>query len=460
MVKKPSPDPPAVARLVTLAVAFITALCALLVAMHVEGVNGPWYWKWPWQDVGSPADRARLFLAFLPFLYAQLLLARNRLRPRAALLLMMLSLLCLELVTTDLLSPDNAVARIVRIVRSPMLTSFCSDAQSVHGIRNWLATYPDHLADYQMHSRNKPPGPMLYYVVLARLLTDPRAAALAGGLLVGLLATLCLPALYWLVHTLTGNRTAALHAASFMALSPGLVLVFPAFDQVFPVISCLLIGTWWRALVTGRARYALACGLVLCAVLFISWSFLVLGLFMTVLALLTIFRQGLAGLARVMRQALLALGIVAVVYLLLWRMTGYNPILTFRTALDIQRTMVVSIDRPYPATILFDLTDFIFGLGWLGGLLALLYFIRKTARGEWDRELAIAAGAMLQLLVVAGAALLPGETMRVWLFLYPLLLLPVGLRLATLPPAARLTTYCCLWLLTVVITRNMTFFNS
>lgn len=457
--RQPSPDPPAVARLVTVAVIFVTALCTLLVATHVEGLNGPWYWKWPWQDTGSAAARALMFLAFLPFLYAQLLLAHHRLRHRWALLLMMLSLFCLQLVATELTSTEHAVARIVRIVKDPMLTSYHFNAQKVAGLRHWLATYPSHLAQYHMHSRNKPPGTMLYFVLLKRLLPDPRASALAGGLLMGLLATLCLPALYWLIQTLTGNRAAALHAASFFALTPGLVLFFPQFDQCFPVISCLLVGAWWLALTTGRARHALGCGLILSAILFISWNFLVLGSFLVMLALIHIFRTGRTGLLPVARQSLLALGVVAIVYLLLWQMLGYDPVQTFRTSLDLERAMAATYGRSYPATILFDLTDFVFGSGWLGGLLALMYFIRKAGRRERDRELALAAAALLQLLVVAVTGLLRCETIRVWLFLYPLLLLPVGLRLAALPSAVRLTVYCCLWLLTVVIGCNMSLFN-
>ena len=65
--------------------------------------------------------------------------------------------------------------------------------------------------------------------------------------------------------------------------------------------------------------------------------------------------------------------------------------------------------------------------------------------------------ALLQILTVAAAALLPGEAARLWLPMLPLLMAPIGAELARWALWARLVVDTCLWLITVTICQNMTF---
>jgi hypothetical protein len=64
---------------------------------------------------------------------------------------------------------------------------------------------------------------------------------------------------------------------------------------------------------------------------------------------------------------------------------------------------------------------------------------------------------MAQLLVVAVTALLPGETARVWNFLYPLLMLPVGLQMVRFTPRMRWAIFATEFFILAALAQNMTF---
>ena len=119
---------------------------------------------------------------------------------------------------------------------------------------------------------------------------------------------------------------------------------------------------------------------------------------------------------------------------------------------------LIPLIRPFPRHILFDVLDFALGSGWISFLLV-LFLLVATGRHLFDRtpRNRFVLLALLQIGVVAGAALLPGETARLWMVLMPLLMAPVGFELATWPPRYRAVAYGCLWLMLVVICQNMTF---
>ena len=68
--------------------------------------------------------------------------------------------------------------------------------------------------------------------------------------------------------------------------------------------------------------------------------------------------------------------------------------------------------------------------------------------------------AVAQVGLVAVAGLIPVETARVWAFLLPLFLLPVGLELSQWPRAARVSVYVALWALTVLVGQNLVFLGA
>jgi hypothetical protein len=155
----------------------------------------------------------------------------------------------------------------------------------------------------------------------------------------------------------------------------------------------------------------------------------------------------------------LAASVCAALYLLLWLVTGFDPITTFRVIEHEQTMALVDLARPFPRYLFDDVIDFAMASGWIGFLLAAMYFIRAGRDGIVGRTPAqrLALVAVLQIAIVAAAGLLPGESTRLWMLLLPALMAPTALELAAWSPRARFVTYGCLWLILAVIAQNMTF---
>jgi hypothetical protein len=274
---------------------------------------------------------------------------------------------------------------------------------------------------------------------------------------VGALATLSVPAVYAMVRRLTTSADAAFCSASFFALTPSLVLFMPEFDQLFPLLSCLVIAMWASALDSDQLMPAVVVGFLLAAMTLVSYNLLVLGVFLLLQTLITLRSVGrVAQLKRIVRHASTVVLTFLTVQSLLTGVLGYRPLAVFKTAVALQAQLLRLIPRPYPQTVLFDLTDFALGSGWIAIVVLVLYLIRHR-RGIIETQTALVAAGLFQLIAVAVLGLLPGETARVWLFLLPLLMLPIGLELVRWTFAARMMVYGGLWLVTFTIARNMQF---
>ena len=126
----------------------------------------------------------------------------------------------------------------------------------------------------------------------------------------------------------------------------------------------------------------------------------------------------------------------------------------FRTTLQNQSAMLASFGRPYPKTILFDLTDFALGAAWIPWLLAIFALAnRQIAHSHrvWGWN------GIAQIAVLAITGLLQAETARVWCFLLPLLALPAGAELSRWPRWMRMTVFAAMWLLLCLVGQNLAF---
>jgi hypothetical protein len=353
--------------------------------------------------------------------------------------------------------PSSGGHPVAEAVWDPLITSYFTDAASISDVAGWIRTYADHMPSFHLHSMNKPPLPILFYLPFIKLFGNNLRAALVGGYAVAALATLSIPAVYIVIKKLARSTDVAFCAASFFALTPSLVLFMPEFDQLFPVLSCALIAIWASALESDRIMPSVVMGLLLVAIALASFNLLVLGVFLALQALIAVRRPAQeAKFKRTLRQAATVLLTFLVAHIILWGAFGYRALSVFRTALVLQAGLLHQIPRPYPQTVLFDLTDFALGSGWIAFVLVALYLLRHR-RGNVETETALVAAGLLQILILAVLGVLPGETARVWIFLLPLLMLPVGLELARWTFAARMITYVSLWLITVTIAKHVQF---
>lgn len=443
------------ARLLT--VALFSALLVVLLVQHTSWLNGPTYWKWQWRQLDALYSYPLLLLATLPFIAGHWLHLRGKLAIVTPLLLVMATFFLLQLVALGTQSDPFSLGRIAWIVEHPYMTSFYNDAQTFTGLREWLGNYPDRMSLFHLHSQNKPPGPILYYVLMIKLFGG--AASQVGGILVGILATLAIPATYLLIRTIGGSQSGAFWGASFLALCPGPVLFFPEFDQLYPLLTCAVIVLWVVALKRNHLGLASAFGVALFMLTFFSFGLLVIGLFLVLLTLNFLLADPRRHIQRVAVQAGMGLSVVVLGYVVLWLFTGFDPLATFSSALQNQEHLAAVWQRPYPQTIVFDLTDFALGTGWISFLLAGLFLARHRSSPLQSHELRMAICCLGQIVFIGVAGLIPTETARVWIFLMPLLMFPVGEELVRWSSKTRAAVFGCMWLLLAAIHQNLVFIS-
>jgi len=439
------------------AAAFFAAIWA-----HRFGLNGTDYHRWLWRE--APGGwRYLLFTALaLPFFAAQFLTQRRT-----------LALALITLTTAGLMGAMIVVQRqppslgeITRVIESPIHFGYFYDSKRLleKGIspEQTLADYPRLCGSFSMHPRIKPPGPILLSALMIGLLGTEKNQELAIAILVGLVAVACVPAVYCFVREFTEDSDSALAAASFFALCPALLLMFPQFDQCYPLVTAALAIVWRRALIRNSAYLAGQFGLIYGMTLFFSYLPAVLGIFFAGYAVMLL-RERKTNVPAVARLVVVAVICFVGFYAVLWLGTGFNPIATFRAcwANQAQNMRILeslgNVPRNWPATIPGDFKDFALGSGWISYLIAGMFFVPVTAA----RRSVLLLGVLClgQILVVGAGGLIRCETARVWIFMLPLLMLPVGAELGRWRFGWRISVYAALLLLTIATWRSMTFFG-
>jgi hypothetical protein len=439
-------------------VLFVTLLLSICLITQAAFIYGPSYWKWHARYIEFWRYLPAMLLCAVPLFGALWIGSGSRARVGLSIALLMLSMLAMQIVHIGLTVRPFSLSRVIYFVESPMSTSYFSDAlrSMDHPTTELLAQYPGYMSQFYLHAQEKPPGPMLFFrtIIAGAGLESPDRTALIAGWIIGILATLNVPAVYTLLHTLTKDREVAFAGSVMMALCPGLILNFPMLDQLYAIGTCLLLITWIMALRSGKISRAVAFGAILSAAIFLVYHYLVLGFFLGVATLAFIFFPPKRPPEVVAQQALAAIGTMLLIYFAFYAITGFNAVETFRTALTNQSKLLPEFHRPYPKTIVFDLTDFALGAGWIPWVLAVTAMGNREIERSWRCWGAL---ALAQIVLVALAGLLQAETARVWCFLLPLLVLPAAMELSRWPRAARVAVFAAMWLLVCLVGQNMTF---
>ncbi len=435
------------------------ALALGTLAHWPDWLNGPYYWKWRWTRLAGPRLYAGFAVAAVPLLAGLLLYQRGRLSAVNTIGLATLSAIGLRLAWVIAHSPGGDFSYLTYAVRHPWITSFYADAETLAPVKGWLARYHEISLYLNVHSRNKPPGPILFYLAFIKLLGDSQRAALIGGLALAVLQGASVIACAFLLHVLSRDQRVTVWGSCYFALCPGFVLPYPMFDPLYTLLVAPLVALWVLALEQNRLRYSIAAGTVLTLASLMMFNFLVIGFFMAAFVVVLAERNWSGVIFRLARHGAAVLGVCAVIYLAVHLATGYDPLRTFAAACRNQKLMESSPleVRPYPRTIVFDLTDFALGSGWMSVALAGLWLATKgtTMRGKCRSRITLLC--LLQLLVVAVSGLLAAETLRVWNFLLPLLMLPVGLELERFRRWGQAAVFIALWLVLAAMAQNMTF---
>ena len=150
------PDRRPLATIKLLVLIGVAGVMATLILLHVSGVNGPWYWTWPWRRLGWQIYPL-MAAAAIPLLAGQWVRYRlGRLWPAIALL--MAATFAMELAAIS--QQRLGIGRIGAIVENSVNTSYYSAAkviveQQAQGVTltEWLTNFPELLPYMQVHAK-------------------------------------------------------------------------------------------------------------------------------------------------------------------------------------------------------------------------------------------------------------------------------------------------------------------
>ncbi len=158
-----------------------------------------------------------------------------------------------------------------------------------------------------------------------------------------------------------------------------------------------------------------------------------------------------------LRAAGIALGVFAGSNLALQLGGVYYPLASFRHAMSNQAAVQWRSYYPFP---IFDLYDFLLGSGIIA-LPTLLFHLRRSLN-DWDArrtDVALTLIGLATILTIDLSGLLRGEAARVWLFVQPLLVVPVAMELSLLPWRWRVSIFTLQWWIVVCLKAKMSFVN-
>ena len=445
----------------------IAAFFAVAVHEHLFHINSEYYFTWIWQWIPSGTVYPVFILLAIPFFLGQLIYLRRRARVRIALTAITLSTFCLLIGAAAVEKDPPSFSRITDIVQSRFSTGYFATAAMLMrkniSIGELLGRYPAMMDHFYLHPRQKPPGLIVLEMVMIHIFGNGNAGALASGFLLAALASLCIITTYLFLICYTGNRDAAFAGASYFALCPSLLLFYPDVDVCFPNLTAILAILWAMTLKKDRSRYAVAFGL----------TYAIAGLITYLPGVLIVFLAGFTWLqhrsdpqcrwSRIGRHLAISAGVFATFYVVLWAITGFDPIATLRESVrqvDILFDKLITVyhypPHSLPWTFFTGLYDFALGSAWIGFALAGFYFA-ATCKQDMTQMMRIALVSVSQFIIVAATGLLQTETARVWIFMYPMLMLPVGLELANWRPRQRIAVYVAVLLLTMLMCQSMQF---
>jgi hypothetical protein len=260
----------------------------------------------------------------------------------------------------------------------------------------------------------------------------------------------------------TSNIRTRFLACAVYALTPSLTVFFPEFDQAYPLFTMLLLLLWVDSLAIPRRsrRSAMLFGAVLSLALFFAYNLLSIGAFPAYFGLYWLWRKRGRRVAwlTLLRTCGIAAGVSVWLYVSLWRLTGYNPAATLDRALRSQAIAASFLDRHYFTSVLMDPVDFFRGAGMVAAPILAIWLLRP-ARGSaaGRRATAMTLLALATILSVDVSGVLPGETVRLWLFLQPLVAVPVAVVLAATRWQWRLAILAMQWWILVCLKSRLDF---
>jgi hypothetical protein len=415
-------------------------ITALLIATDaIPLMRGPESWQWARRALDSPFPLLSVVAVFLAT--AAVAFRVRRVwgeapdRRRVPLLGAAVLLLFAQMVLLTAVEPGG-LSNVPRRVKDPAFTSYHTIAENVGDPVDFLRRYHRIQRRFPIHGPSQPPGRVLYFWSVTRVVGPEAGPAVAGFLLMAIGALAVVP-----LVVLVGGRCApgaAGAAVLLMAGLPSFLLFTPETDHLI-----LLLSLTAAALVAEGLRHAsrpratglcLAGGLVAGVCLFVSFT-----TFAALFAWSVAF-AGMLVLARwrgdpvptrgqLVRLAFAGVAGFAVVPAITTAVGMNWPAVFRESSAAAERFQNVIFGREYSTWVIGNLWDFVLFLGpplaiaWTVRIHSEWGIIRRRPReeehdGRWTIPFGIVLLGMILLLDLSGK--IRGETGRIWMFLMPL----------------------------------------
>ena len=362
-----------------------------------------------------------------------------------------------EIGTED--GPERILALLEPYTRSSL--EYYGDVPRIDelGLRTFLQDFskPELFDTLSGHTRTHPPGGVVFLWFVSKLF----GYNLISASLVSILFTaLTVVPIYKLAERLYGEKV-ALYALLLFLITPNFVMfTTTSMDGPFSVFPILSLYLFYEAreretpsdMTLGTFRpYSLLTGISLALGMFMTYSTVVIGVFLCVIALLE--RKRFVQYLKVLVFA--AIGFIGF-YLLLFILTGFQPIEALWAAIKKDEagmgTGFESIDRYFHLSFA-NLFAFLIGVGipitvvWLRQLVstfkgwkqnsALSELKENQPRTPWifnpEKSDTFVVGFLITLLYFTFSTLFTMEVERIWIFMVPFFVIPVAKYLTARP---------------------------
>jgi 4-amino-4-deoxy-L-arabinose transferase-like glycosyltransferase len=319
---------------------------------------------------------------------------------------------------------------------------------TVSQVPEFLRDYPRLASTLPMHAQVHPPGSVLFVWGACRLLGGGPWAAATGIILFSALAV---PLVYRWASGLGGPGVARRATAIFVLTPSAVLFTATSMDGPFAVFLIATMTLYWESMEHRPVLLGSLAGLAAALAAFMTYSVTVALLFC---GIATCLRYAMATAPRqtTIVAATCALACFLATNALLWVSTGYDPIATFLAAVENHKHIMAGARHEtmtrYLHFIIANLVVFFIAVGlpcavlwWctiarsFGGLCSTVHCPPLSdhrivwASAITDSSRSFMWSALLTLLVAASVPVYVLEVERVWMFLVPLIVIPVARQL-------------------------------
>lgn len=307
---------------------------------------------------------------------------------------------------------------IASVVQSDSSNSFWT-ASRTHSAAELMGNFEELSSSLPMHARSNMPGKILVYHALGLFTDSPQAMGVAilvlsnlGGLL-----------LFGVVKLLFHDTKIAYGTLLLYLFLPSRLYFVPTLNTLTPLFILLPLFLFLCHIETGNGIYLLLTGAALYGLLlFEPIPFLAGLVFIGVLA--SEMRRGRFKESRLARIIVLTIAGFLVVHGIMLSWFRYDAFYSFYRCSQDAMAFNGQARRLYSVWIFFNLKEFFLGFGGAGIVLLLATAVDCICRPKENRHTWFLASAAATLVAADLLGVSRGETMRLWIFLMVLLLVP------------------------------------